>query len=144
MREREREKEKFTQISTFCNKDNTDIYVSEQSPWYVTTIYLGIDENINDRERETHTHLGQIDSWRYLVAMLYMWTANSKCVSSSIHVNLGYSILIILYLLVLHWQYIIVGSLVLSQLLLFFYSLYDSVFMKKTPVSLPSILSISL
>ena len=56
MFEREREKEKFTQISTFCNKDNTDIYVSEQSPWYVTTIYLGIDENINDRERDTHKH----------------------------------------------------------------------------------------
>ena len=39
-----------------------------------------------------------------------------------------YSVLIILYLLVLHRQYIIVGSLVLSLFLLYFYSLQDSVF----------------
>ena len=39
-----------------------------------------------------------------------------------------YSVLIILYLLVLHRQYIIVGSLVLSLFPLYFYSLQDSVF----------------
>ena len=49
----EREREKFTQISTFCNYDNTDIHVAVQSLWYVISIYL---ENINERETHTHKH----------------------------------------------------------------------------------------
>ena len=59
MFDREREREVYKKISTFCNKDDTAIYVSIQTPWCAIS-YLGIDENIN--ERHTDTCLGQIDS----------------------------------------------------------------------------------
>ena len=59
-------------------------------------------------------------------------TANSNCVHSSIHVcSFTYSVLSIIHLLILLWQYITVGSLFLSLLLLFLYSLYDLVFDKE-------------